>query len=94
MVRRFLVYSLDQGRPVKALFADTMKYRNIRVQALEGENVTYLLSGRKTPMTAPISDILSASYARGDDGDTLQDVHKEEDPHGKTDGKCEDAPER
>ena len=72
MVRRFLIYSLDHGRPVKALLADTMQFRNIRVQALDGENVTYLLPGRKKPVTAPLSSILSASYARGDDGDTLR----------------------
>ena len=72
MVRRFLQYSLEHNRPVKVLFADTMKYKNITVVLLEGEKVSYLTAGRKTALTAEIGNILSASYARGDDGDTLK----------------------
>ena len=72
MVRRFLQYSLDHRRPVRVLFASSMKYRNITVVLLEGDAVTYLTAGRKTPLRADIGDILSASYARGDDGDTLR----------------------
>ena len=72
MVRRFLLYSLHHGCPVKALFADTLQYKNIRVTALEGENVTYLLPGRKNPITSTTDAFLTVSYARGDDGDTLK----------------------
>ena len=72
MVKRFLLYSLRHSCPVKALFADTMKYQNIRVDCLEGDQVTYRTAGRKTPVTIPLSSILSVSYARGDDGDTLK----------------------
>ncbi len=72
MVRRFLQYSLEHNRPVKVLFADTMKYRNITVILLEGDRVSFLTAGRKTPLTTEIGNILSASYARGDDGDTLK----------------------
>lgn len=72
MVRRFLLYSLHHDCPVKALFADTMQYKNIRVVALEGETVTYRLPGRKNPVTSPIDAFLTVSYARGDDGDTLK----------------------
>ncbi len=72
MVRRFLQYSLEHNKPVKVLFADTMKYKNITVVLLEGEKVSYLTAGRKKPLTAEMGDILSASYARGDDGDTLR----------------------
>ncbi len=71
-VERFLVYSLDHGRPVKALMADGMKYLNIRVVSLADGRVTYLTAARKTPVTVPIEAILSVSYARGDSGDTLQ----------------------
>ena len=78
MIRRFLAYSLAHNRPVKALFADTMKYKNITVILLEGDTVHYLTAGRKKPLTAQIGDILSASYARGDDGDTLRYAMKEE----------------
>ena len=72
MVRRFLLYSLHHDCPVKALFADTMQYKNIRVVALEGDEVTYRLPGRKNPVTSPIDAFLTVSYARGDDGDTLK----------------------
>ncbi len=72
MVRRFLLYSLNHQCPVKALFSDTLQYKNIRVTALDDSTVTFLLPGRKTPVTAPLDAILSASYARGDDGDTLK----------------------
>ena len=72
MVRRFLQYSLEHGRPVRALFADTMKYKNITVLLLEENRVRYLTAGRKKPLEAEMENILSASYARGDDGDTLQ----------------------
>ena len=77
MVRRFLQYSLEHNRPVRVLFADTMKYKNITVIQLEGDTAAYLTAGRKRPLTVDIGDILSASYARGDDGDTLKYAVKE-----------------
>ena len=78
MVRRFLTYSLDHNRPVKVLFSDTMRYKNITVVLLEGETVGCLTAGRKKPLLTTLDNILSASYARGDDGDTLQYAGKEE----------------
>ena len=72
MVKRFLLYSQRHNRPVKALFAETMKYQNIRVDSLEGDKVTYRTASRKTSVTVPLDAILSVSYARGDDGDTLK----------------------
>ena len=78
MVKRFLRYSLAHGRPVKALLADTMKFRNITVVALDDAQVTYTVAGKNTPHTAPLGISLSAGYARGDDGDTLQYAVKEQ----------------
>ena len=78
MVKRFLRYSLLHERPVKALFADTMKYRNITVVQLDEALVAYRVAGKKTPLVSPLTDILSVSYARGDDGDTLQYAVKEQ----------------
>ena len=78
MMKRFLAYSLAHGRPVKALFASSMRYRNITVTALSDEEVTFTVAGKKTPLTCPLSDLLSVSYARGDDGDTLQYAVKEQ----------------
>ena len=76
MVRRFLQYSLEHNKPVKVLFADTMKYKNITVILLKGDTVSYLTAGRKKPLCTTIENILSASYARGDDGNTLQYAQK------------------
>lgn len=72
MLERFLRYSLAHNRPIRVVDADTLKCRNITVVALHGQQVTFLTARRKTPETRPISAFLSASYARGDDGDTLK----------------------
>ena len=78
MVRRFLAYSLAHTRPVKVLLMEEMKYKNITVIDLSDDQVAYLTAGRKKPLVLPISQILSASYARGDDGDTLKYAAMEE----------------
>lgn len=78
MVKRFLLYSLAHNRPVKVLLADTMKYKNITVLTLDENEVGYLAAGRKKPQLMPLDQILSASYARGDDGDTLKYAALEE----------------
>ena len=72
MLERFLQYSLDHNRPVRVLRADTMKFQNITVISLNQDQVSFLTARRKTPETLPLSSFLSASYARGDQGDTLQ----------------------
>ena len=78
MVKRFLLYSLAHNRPVKVLLADTLKYKNITVITMEEDRVGFLAAGRKTPQILPLDQILSASYARGDDGDTLKYVASKE----------------
>ena len=78
MVKRFLSYSLAHNKPVKVLLADEMKFKNITVIDLSDDQVAYLTAGRKKPLLLPISQILSASYARGDDGDTLKYAAMEE----------------
>ena len=72
MLERFLRYSLAHNRPIRVVDAETLKCRNITVIALAGGQVSFLTARRKTPETRPISAFLSASYARGDDGDTLK----------------------
>lgn len=72
MVERFLRYSLAHNKPIRVVDADTLKCRNITVITLDGQQVTFLTARRKTPETKPIGAFLSASYARGDDGDTLK----------------------
>lgn len=84
MVERFLAYSLAHARPVRVLWADKLKFQNITVTALTENEVTFVSARRKAPETQPLSRILSAAYARGDDGDTLQySGMKEEKEHGK-----------
>ena len=82
MVKRFLLYSLRHQCPVKALFADSMKYQNIRVDSLAEDAVTFHTAGRKSPVTVPLTAILSVSYARGDDGDTLKYAAGDEEESG------------
>ena len=72
MLERFLRYSLEHNRPVRVLRSDTLKFQNITVIALEDDRVSFLTARCKTPETLPLSAFLSASYARGDQGDTLQ----------------------
>ena len=72
MLERFLRYSMAHSRPIRVVDAETLKCRNITVVALDGQQVTFLTARRKTPETKPVSAFLSASYARGDDGDTLK----------------------
>ena len=72
MLERYLRYSLNHNRPVRVLLADTLKYQTITVIALDEAQVSFLTGRRKSPRTLPLSAFLSAAYARGDDGDTLQ----------------------
>ena len=89
MIRRILIYSRDHDRPVKALFADTLKYQNIRVTALDDHSVTFRTAGKKKEVTLPLESILSVSYARGDDGNTLQYAAGEKKRPEQTAGKEE-----
>ena len=70
MTETFLRYSLRHNRPVRVLFAEDMKYRNITVVLLEGDTFTYITSRTKKAVTLPLSAILAAGYARGDHGET------------------------
>ena len=89
MIRRFLEYSLAHSRPVKALFADSLTCKNITVVLLEGDRVSYLTAGRKTPVTVDLDAFLSVSYARGDDGDTLRYAAIQAPPAAESEGSEE-----
>ncbi len=74
LVERFLRYSLERGRPIKVmLLRDGQPWSgNITVLSLNEDQFTYTTArNKKTPQTMRTDDLLSASYARGDDGDTL-----------------------
>ena len=72
MVERFLRYSYEHACPIRVLLLDTMKYRNILVTGLQDGKVYYLDMRKKQNAVMDADNILSAAYARGDDGDTLQ----------------------
>ena len=72
MLNRLLVYSLQHNRPIRVWMEGDKKYRNITVIALEEDTVSFLTARKKTPQVKEKSAFLAASYARGDDGDTLK----------------------
>ncbi|NLG57590.1 MAG: hypothetical protein GX540_04160 [Clostridiales bacterium] len=81
MVRRFLEYSLRYQRPIKAVWlsGDKMATGNITVTGLQEDCFSFTSSrNKKTPRQMPIGDVLSAAYARGDDGDTLKNSRRTE----------------
>ncbi len=66
LTRRFLEYSLRH------------KAGNVTVLRLGGDDFDYFTArGKKKALTMGISDVLSASYARGDDGDTMKNQERE-----------------
>ena len=71
MVERFLRYSLENGRKICAVLAqaDGMKRVNLLVTGIDAEGFTARVSGRKTDARFSLSDVLTASYARGDRGE-------------------------
>lgn len=71
MVERFLRYSLENGRKICAVLAqeDGMRRVNLLVTGIDGDGFTARLSGRKTDTRFSLSDVLTASYARGDRGE-------------------------
>ncbi|MCQ2453059.1 MAG: hypothetical protein MJ136_00545 [Clostridia bacterium] len=74
MIDRFLRYSLESGRSVCLFVNDAKGLRRINVHVLEiREDAVQCRTGQKgRPFSLPLSDILSAGYARGDEGDTLK----------------------
>lgn len=71
----FLRYSLKHGRPVKVLLmpGEEKPSLNLTVTAMEQEGFHYLSArNKKTPKYLPYDSLLSAGYARGDQGDMDQ----------------------
>ena len=70
-MERFLRYSLEKGRKIRMvlLLNGELVQKTAAVAAVEAGQVTLLLSGKKTPVTLPMTDILSCDYARGDHGE-------------------------
>lgn len=78
---RFLAYSLRYQRPVKCVWLTeegTLKSGNLTVTRLDAEEFSYLSArNRKTPQTMRLDLLLSAAYARGDDGDTAKNAPRD-----------------
>ncbi len=80
LTRRFLEYSLRHRRPVKLVWVaeGEIKAGNVTVLRLGDEDFDYLTArGKKKALTMGISGVLSASYARGDDGNTMKNQERE-----------------
>lgn len=73
MVERFLKYSLERQRKICAvLLTDgAMKRTNLLITAIDedGTGFTALLPGRKRETHFLLADVLTATYARGDQGE-------------------------
>ena len=69
---RFLRYSLDHERRIKAVLMEENKMiqMNLTVTALDSETFTYISAKQKTPRTLPLTALMAAGYARGDNGES------------------------
>ena len=73
MVDRFLRYSLERGRKIRAVLSSDGKIqnKNLLVTAIDedGQGFTARLPGRKKDVHIPLGDVLTCAYARGDQGE-------------------------
>lgn len=72
-LERFLRYSLKHQRPIRVLLMPGHKpaQLNLTVQQMDQTGLEYLSARNKLqPRRLAYDDILSAGYARGDDGST------------------------
>ena len=73
MVKRFLTYSLEREQKICVLLMKDgqMKKTNLRVTDVDedGQGFTALLPGRKKETHIDLCDVLTAAYARGDQGE-------------------------
>ncbi len=88
MVERFLRYSLEHGRKITLILNDGQGMRRINTTVVAvDENSIACVSGIKgKPKMLEKASILSACYARGDEGDTLKNEALEYKKNGKDQG--------
>ncbi len=87
LTRRFLEYSLRHSRPVKLVWmaVDGIRAGNVTVRSMGEETFDYVTArSRNKPQTMRVSDVLSASFARGDDGNPMNNMKQE---NGNRDGE-------
>ena len=72
MVKRFLRYSLENQKKIRIALLEggAMRTLSVRVVSVGEDSFEALLPRRRTPQTIFLSDVLSAGYARGDEGMT------------------------
>lgn len=69
-MERILRYSLDHRRPIRLIFQreGALQQRNVQVLALETGRVRLLSRRPREEWEMPLTDVLGADYARGDEG--------------------------
>ena len=69
-MERILRYSLDHRRPIRLIFQreGALQQRNVQVLALEAGRVRLLSRRPREECEMPLTDVLGADYARGDEG--------------------------
>lgn len=69
-MERILRYSLDHRRPIRLIFQreGALQQRNVQVLALEAGQVRLLSRRPREEWEMPLTDVLGADYARGDEG--------------------------
>jgi len=70
-MNRFLRYSLENGKKIRAMIMidGAISQMNLIVTGLAGDTVSFTDLKRKREMTLPLSQFLSADYAKGDKGE-------------------------
>ena len=70
-MERFLRYSLERNRPIRAVFMlnGEMTQKQVSVVALDPGRVSLRVGAKKKPVILSLADILSCAYARGDHGE-------------------------
>ena len=73
MIDRFLKYSLQHGKKIKAMWleGDELKQGNITVKEIKNDVVYYTSSKSKTLKAINKQQLLSLGYARGDSGENI-----------------------
>lgn len=81
MIDRFLLYSLEHKKKIVLMLMDEKGIRrvNVTVTSIGDEAIEYTVGSSNKRKSIALADILSASYARGDDGDTLRNEEEEHD---------------
>ncbi|MBQ9196247.1 MAG: hypothetical protein IJ157_03300 [Clostridia bacterium] len=85
MIDRFLRYSLEHGRKITLMIQDEKGLRrlNITVTHFDEEAIFYTTARGKKEKNLARERVLSAFYARGDDGDTLKNENIQNSPNAK-----------